>query len=86
VLQAKVAGQLLLEPPGFIPPTYLEGHVDELFVKPERFWHEWRQGRRRFLLFIDPSRSPDRPLDFYRPYSVVSRGGDRLVLTNLPLR
>jgi 4-amino-4-deoxy-L-arabinose transferase-like glycosyltransferase len=87
---------LLLEPPGFIPPTYMDGHVDELFVKPERFWREWRQGihplrgypakrrRGRFLLFIDPSQMHNRPLDFYRPYFVVSRGGDRLILTNLP--
>ena len=76
---------LLLEPHGFIPPTYLEHSVDRLFIKPDCFWSEWRQGRRRFLLFIDPSRTTDRPLDFYCPYYVVSRGGDRLILTNLPL-
>jgi 4-amino-4-deoxy-L-arabinose transferase-like glycosyltransferase len=74
---------LLLEPPGFIPPTYLQGHMEELFIPPERFRSEWRQGRRRFLLFIDPSRSTNRPLDFYRPYHIVSRGSDRLILTNL---
>jgi hypothetical protein len=77
---------LLLEPPGFIPPTYLEAPMDELFIKPARFRSEWRRARRRFLLFIDPGWDTNRTLDFYRPDQVVSRGADSLILTNRSVR
>lgn len=76
---------LILEPPGYVPPTYLQGHMDDLFVKRDRFWSEWRQAKRRFLLFTDPDKPLDRPGDFPAPCYEVGRGGGRLLLTNLPL-
>jgi hypothetical protein len=74
---------LILEPPGFIPPTYLEHSMDRLFVKPDRFWSEWRQGKRRFLLFSDPSMPRERATDFPPPCYQFGRGGGRLLVTNL---
>jgi hypothetical protein len=74
---------LILKPHGFILPTYLEHSMDRLFVKPDRFWSEWRQGKRRFLLFSDPALPRERPTDFPPPCFEVGRGGGRLLLTNL---
>ncbi|HEU4752990.1 MAG TPA: hypothetical protein VFU47_07760, partial [Armatimonadota bacterium] len=74
----------LLEPPGFIPPTYLQADVDRLFVKRDRFWREWAQGRRRILLFSDPEKAAERPDAFPQPNWVVARAANRLVLTNRP--
>jgi 4-amino-4-deoxy-L-arabinose transferase-like glycosyltransferase len=76
---------LLLEPPGFIPPTYLRQDVGRLFTSRERFFADWAAGRRRYLLFTDPERSLDRPADFPQPHFEVARGGGRALLTNLPL-
>ena len=75
---------LLLEPPRFIPPTYLAHSKDRLFVKPDRFWNEWQQGRRRLLLFTDPDRPDQKPSDFPPPSYEVARGNGRLLLTNQP--
>ncbi len=82
-LQRKI---LLLEPPGFIPPTYLKRDISRLFVKRDRFQQDWTHGDRRYLLFTDPQKPLDRPGDFPQPYYEVARGGGRIVITNLPLR
>lgn len=81
-LQSRV---ILLEPPGFIPPTYLKRDVSRLFTKRDRFWADWARGDRRYLLFSDPQKPLDRPDDFPQPHYEVARGGGRVVLTNLPL-
>ena len=59
--------------------------MDRLFIKPDRFWSEWRQGKHRFLLFSDPSMPRERAADFPAPCYEVGRGGGRLLVTNLSL-
>src|SRR5439155_20085 len=45
----------LLEPPGFVPPTYLAGHTREMFLARAAFELRWRAGER--LAFVsDPQR------------------------------
>jgi 4-amino-4-deoxy-L-arabinose transferase-like glycosyltransferase len=75
---------LLLEPPGFIPPTYLDRQVERLFVKRDAFGEEWRRGQRRFLLFSDPETPLDRFDQFPQPTFEVGRDGRQIVLTNKP--
>ena len=77
---------VLLDPGGFIPPTYLLEDARRLFTPKEAFWREWVAGRRRILLFTDPDQAMDRPADFPAPYYEVARGGNRRLLTNLPVR
>ena len=76
---------LLLEPPRFVPPTYLRQDVGRLFVPRERFWREWSAGRQRFLLFTSAVTSPDRPDGIPRAVYPVARIGERALLTNMPL-
>jgi 4-amino-4-deoxy-L-arabinose transferase-like glycosyltransferase len=75
---------LLLEPPGFIPPTYLDRQVERLFVKRDAFWEEWRRGQRRFLLFSDPEKPLNRFDQFPQPAFEVGRDARWMVLTNKP--
>ena len=75
---------LCLEPPQFVPPTYLAGAMDRLFVRPPDFWDEWRQGRERFLLFTDPERGTERLAEFPQPCYVIDRNGAQLLLSNQP--
>src|SRR5207247_1157500 len=50
----------LLEPPGFVPPTYLAGHTREMFLARAAFELRWRAGER--LAFVsDPQRRRDEP-------------------------
>jgi len=76
---------ILLEPPGFIPPTYLKQDIARLFTPRAAFEREWAAGTRRYLLFTDPEKDLDRPADFPQPYHEVTRGGGRALLTNLPV-
>jgi 4-amino-4-deoxy-L-arabinose transferase-like glycosyltransferase len=76
---------LLLEPAGFVPPTYLRQDMERLFIKPDRFWNKWRQGKRRFLLFSEPTQPRDSTTDYPAPCYEVGRSRGRLLVTNLPL-
>src|SRR5205809_493091 len=74
----------LLEPPGFVPPTYLAGHTRELFLARAAFERRWRAGER--LAFVsDPQRRRDQPTGLVpAPFHVLGRFGDRWVLTSFP--
>jgi hypothetical protein len=76
---------ILLEPPGFVPPTYLARDVSHLFTRRDAFRREWQSGSRRYLLFSDPAKPLDRREEFPQPCFEVARGGGRVLLTNLPL-
>ncbi len=74
----------LVEPPGFIPPTYLKQDVSHLFVKRGPFWSEWA-GPRRILLFTDPKKPLDRAGEYPQPFYEVGRDGRRQLITNQPI-
>jgi len=76
----------LLEPPGFVPPTYLAGHTGEMFVPRAEFARRWGSGR-PVALVSDPQRRRDEPLGLAPgPFHVLARFGDRWVVTNFPVR
>src|SRR5438552_7223826 len=76
----------LLEPPGFVPPTYLAGHTGEMFVPRAEFARRWGSGR-PVALVSDPPRRRDEPLGLAPgPFHVLARFGDRWVVTNFPVR
>src|SRR6185503_15589377 len=67
----------LLAPPGFVPPTYLNGAVRDMFVARPVFEARWRAGER--LAFVsDPQRRREDP-DGLVPgsFHVLGRFGDR---------
>ncbi len=72
----------LLEPAGFIPPTYLEMHAGGMFLSRADFETRWRSGT-PLALVSDPQRRRDQPTDVVSaPVHVVGRFGDRWILTN----
>ena len=74
----------LLEPPGFVPPTYLAGYTREMFLARAGFERRWRAGER--LAFVsDPQRRRDQPTGLVpAPFHVLGRFGDRWVLSSFP--
>jgi len=73
----------LLEPPGgFIPPTYLAGQMQGMFLARSEFERRWRAGER--LAFVsDSQRRRDDPQGIVpEPFHVIGRFGDRWVLSN----
>jgi hypothetical protein len=73
----------LLEPPGgFIPPTYLAGQMQGMFLPRPDFERRWRAGER--LAFVsDSQRRRDDPHGMVpEPFQVIGRFGDRWVLSN----
>ena len=72
----------LLRPPGFVPPTYLAGKVDEMFVSRADFERRWTGGER--LAFVsDPQRRRDDPTGLVPPpFHVLGRFGDRWLLAS----
>jgi len=74
----------LLEPPGFVPPTYLAGQAREMFLARAAFERRWRAGER--LAFVsDPQRRRDEPGGLVpAPFHVIGRFGDRWVLASFP--
>jgi len=74
----------LLRPAGFVPPTYLDGKVEEMFVARSAFESRWRAGER--LAFVsDPQRRREEPSALVpAPFHVLGRFGDRWVLTSFP--
>ena len=74
----------LLEPPGFVPPTYLAGHMREMFLARAPFERRWRAGE-RLALVSDPQRRRDEPADLVSaPFHVLGHFGDRWLLTSFP--
>ena len=74
----------LLEPPGgFIPPTYLAGQMQGMFLSRSEFERRWRAGER--LAFVsDTQRRRDDPQGIVpEPFHVIGRFGDRWVLSNV---
>jgi 4-amino-4-deoxy-L-arabinose transferase-like glycosyltransferase len=74
----------LLEPPGFVPPTYLVREVDVMFLDRTEFERRWRAGKR--IAFVsDPLRRREEPSGLVPgPFHVLGRFGDRWVLTSFP--
>jgi len=75
----------LIEPAGFVPPTYLAGHTAEMFVSSADVARRWTSGQ-RIALVSDPQRRRDDPSGLAPgPYHVLARFGDRWVVTNFPV-
>jgi len=75
----------LLEPPGgFIPPTYLAGQMEGMFLTRPHFERRWRAGER--LAFVsDSQRRREDPHGLVPdPFHVIGRFGDRWVLSSVP--
>ncbi len=70
----------LIEPPGFVPPGYLAGRTDGMFLTRADFERRWRSGTP--LAFVsDPQRRRESPAGLVPdPFRVVGRFGDRWVL------
>lgn len=75
----------LLKPPGrFIPPTYLAGQIEHMFLAREDFERRWRAGDP--LAFVsDAQRRRDDPHGLVPdPFRVIGRYGDRWILGSVP--
>jgi len=73
----------LLEPRGFIPPTYLAGRTATLFLPREEFARRWR-GPAPMALVSDPQQRRDDPEGLApAPYHVLAHFGDRWIVTNV---
>jgi 4-amino-4-deoxy-L-arabinose transferase-like glycosyltransferase len=70
----------LLEPPGFVPPAYLEGQAGDMFLSRAAFAERWRAGEP--LVFVsDLQRHRESPDGLVpAPYVVLGRFGYRWVL------
>jgi 4-amino-4-deoxy-L-arabinose transferase-like glycosyltransferase len=74
----------LLEPPNFVPPTYLARHAAGMFLRRDAFERRWRSGE-PLVLVSDPLRRRDDPTALVpAPLRVLGRFGDRWVVTNVP--
>jgi 4-amino-4-deoxy-L-arabinose transferase-like glycosyltransferase len=76
----------MLEPPGgYIPPTYLEGRMQGIFIPRKELDDRWASGRP--VAFVsDPQQRRDTPDGLVpSPFYVLDRHGDRWVLTNFPV-
>ena len=70
----------LLLPPGFVPPRYLVGRTEEMFLPRETFARRWRAGE-RLALVSDPEQRRETPDGLVPPpFHVIARFGDRWVL------
>jgi 4-amino-4-deoxy-L-arabinose transferase-like glycosyltransferase len=76
----------LLEPPGFVPQTYLVPLLADMFLSPADLARRWGSAER--LVFVsDPQQRRDRPDGLVPgPFHVVARFGDRWVLANFAPR
>ena len=76
----------MLEPPGgYVPPTYLEGRMQGIFLPRKELAGRWASGRP--VAFVsDPQQRRDTPDGLVpAPFHVLDRHGDRWVLTNFPV-
>ncbi len=75
---------LLIEPPGFVLPTYLEGRRREIFVARDDFERRWQAGE-RFVFVSNLQRRRTTPEGMVPPpFRVLGRVGTRWLLTNVP--
>ena len=74
----------LVRPAGFIPPTYLTPHVDELFITRKQLEQLWREQR---VFLITDLLVPRARLDGTtpEPFYIVARLRDWWAVTNRPL-
>lgn len=74
----------LVRPAGFVPPTYLTPHMDELFITRTQLEQLWQE--QRVFLITDPQ-VPRARLDgtMPEPFYVVARLRDWWAVTNRPL-
>jgi 4-amino-4-deoxy-L-arabinose transferase-like glycosyltransferase len=73
---------VLLEPPGFVPPAYLAGLTDRIFVPRPELERRWRAGE-RLALVSDPQQRRDTPDGLApSPFHVLGRFGDRWLLAS----
>ena len=72
----------LLEPRGFVPPTYLRSSAASMFLSRPEFERRWRSSA-LLALVSDPQRHRDDPQAIASgPLQVLARFGDRWVLAN----
>jgi 4-amino-4-deoxy-L-arabinose transferase-like glycosyltransferase len=68
----------LLAPPGWVPPTFLEGRTQRLFTPVSDFRSAWAEGAVFFVSDdVDPPGAESRLLP--GPYQVIGRAGGRVV-------
>jgi hypothetical protein len=76
----------ILEPPGFVPPTYLVPVFANMFVTRAELARRWASSE-RLALVSDPQQRRDRPDGLVpAPFHVLAHFGDRWVLTNFAAR
>jgi len=68
----------LLAPPGWVPPTFLEGDTDRLFTPRTELDRAWREGKA--VLVADDVPGGQEAALVPGPYSVLVRAGDRVLL------
>jgi hypothetical protein len=74
---------VLLEPPGFVPPTYLAGQLARVFQDRAAFAARWRSGAPTVFV-SDLQRHRDDPATLVPPpVHVLGRSGWRWLLTNV---
>lgn len=73
---------IMLAPPRFTPPTYLEPYGDTLFLERAEFARRW-SGPDALAFVSDPQLRRDTPDGLVPgPFHVLDRSGDRWLLTN----
>jgi hypothetical protein len=75
----------MIEPANFVPPTYLESQVKQMFLARSEFDRRWAAGIP--LAFVsDPQRRRESAEGLVPdPVHVLGRFGDRWILTNVPV-
>jgi hypothetical protein len=73
---------LLLKPPGFTAPPYLEPHMDELFIERPELERRW--GSEPILFVTDPLAPMTRSIHEIvpEPFFIVARTNNRWLLSN----
>jgi 4-amino-4-deoxy-L-arabinose transferase-like glycosyltransferase len=72
----------LIEPPGWVPPTYLDGQLGGMFTERAQIEARWRDDA-PMVLVTDPQRRRESPAGLApEPAVVLGRCGDRWVLAN----
>ena len=74
----------LLEPPGFVPPTYLQQLAGDMFLHRADFTRRWQSGEP--LVFVSDSQQRRDTADGLvpPPFRILAHFGDRWLLTNVP--
>ena len=74
----------LLEPPAFVPPTYLQQLAGDMFLHRADFTRRWQSGEP--LVFVSDSQQRRETADGLvpPPFRILAHLGDRWLLTNVP--